>query len=60
MQFGMIAWYIPLSLYPAGYGLIPKCRCHLWRSHRRIKSNYEEEIMHKTIPNYISFLSRAS
>src|SRR5438270_13792413 len=20
MQFGMIGWYIPLSLYPAGYG----------------------------------------
>lgn len=24
MQFGMIGWYIPLSLYPAGYGDNPK------------------------------------
>ena len=25
IQFGMIGWYVPLSLYPAGYGEIPKC-----------------------------------
>jgi hypothetical protein len=24
MQFGMIGWYVPLSLYPAGYGENPK------------------------------------
>jgi uncharacterized protein YdhG (YjbR/CyaY superfamily) len=24
MQFGMIGWYVPLSLYPAGYGGNPK------------------------------------
>jgi uncharacterized protein YdhG (YjbR/CyaY superfamily) len=24
MQFGMISWYVPLSLYPAGYGENPK------------------------------------
>jgi uncharacterized protein YdhG (YjbR/CyaY superfamily) len=24
MQFGMIGWYVPLSLYPAGYGDNPK------------------------------------
>ena len=24
MQFGMIGWYVPLSLYPAGYGKNPK------------------------------------
>jgi hypothetical protein len=21
MQFGMIGWYVPLSMYPAGYGV---------------------------------------
>src|SRR5438094_5337157 len=25
MQFGMIGWYVPLSVYPAGYGENPKC-----------------------------------
>jgi len=24
MQFGMIGWYVPLSMYPAGYGENPK------------------------------------
>ena len=24
MQFGMIGWYVPLSVYPAGYGENPK------------------------------------
>ena len=24
MQFGMISWYVPLSMYPAGYGENPK------------------------------------
>ena len=24
MQFGMIGWYVPLSIYPAGYGENPK------------------------------------
>src|SRR3954462_7054329 len=24
MQFGMISWYVPLSVYPAGYGENPK------------------------------------
>lgn len=24
IQFGMISWYVPLSLYPAGYGENPK------------------------------------
>ena len=24
MQFGMISWYVRLSLYPAGYGENPK------------------------------------
>ena len=24
IQFGMIGWYVPLSLYPAGYGENPK------------------------------------
>ena len=24
MQFAMIGWYVPLSLYPAGYGENPK------------------------------------
>ena len=24
MQFGMIGWYVPLSIYPAGYGGNPK------------------------------------
>jgi Domain of unknown function (DU1801) len=24
VQFGMISWYVPLSLYPAGYGENPK------------------------------------
>src|SRR2546429_3975851 len=24
MQFGMIGWYVPLSVYPAGYGGNPK------------------------------------
>jgi hypothetical protein len=24
VQFGMIGWYVPLSLYPAGYGENPK------------------------------------
>src|SRR5882724_12165235 len=24
MQFGMIGWYVPLSMYPAGYGGNPK------------------------------------
>jgi hypothetical protein len=24
MQFGMIGWYVPLSMYPAGYGETPK------------------------------------
>jgi uncharacterized protein YdhG (YjbR/CyaY superfamily) len=24
MQFGMIGWYVPLSMYPAGYGDNPK------------------------------------
>jgi hypothetical protein len=24
MQFGMIGWYVPLSMYPAGFGENPK------------------------------------
>src|SRR5437016_12488020 len=24
LQFGMIGWYVPLSVYPAGYGENPK------------------------------------
>jgi hypothetical protein len=24
IQFGMIGWYVPLSMYPAGYGENPK------------------------------------
>jgi hypothetical protein len=24
MQFGMVSWYVPLSMYPAGYGENPK------------------------------------
>ena len=24
IQFGMIGWYVPLSVYPAGYGENPK------------------------------------
>jgi len=24
MQFGMIGWYVPLSVYPAGYGENPR------------------------------------
>ena len=24
VQFGMIGWYVPLSVYPAGYGENPK------------------------------------
>ncbi len=31
MQFGMIGWYVPLSLYPAGYGENPKAPLsHSW------------------------------
>ena len=38
MQFGMIGWYVPLSVYPAGYGENPKVRCHWLRSHRRSRA----------------------
>jgi hypothetical protein len=27
IQFGMLGWYIPLSLYTAGYGPLRRCRC---------------------------------
>jgi hypothetical protein len=38
MRFGMIGWYVPLSMYPAGLARIPECRCHLLRSHRRSRA----------------------
>ena len=34
MQFGMIGWYVPLSMYPAGYGENPKVPRFPDSSHR--------------------------